>query len=318
MDSLLSNAVTSIQLGVEDYQSNDARRILSAVRNLTAGILLLFKERLRQLSPVGSEDALIKRDVRPVLIGGKVLFHGVGVKTVDVHQIEERCKALRIDADWPRFRALTTIRNEIEHYCANTPRARIRELMADAFIILRDFIVKELRNEPVDLLGGETWAQLLDVGTVYEHELEECQKAMEQIRWESIELEQISHHLRCAHCNSELLKPTKSRNGYASLHEFRCSSCGLESSFDELIEEAVQEHFAADHYRAMTDGGEISTAPCHECGKETFLLDHGHCVACGAKLKYHACAVCNATLGPDDQSGRGLCGYHRWIAEKDD
>ena len=44
MDSLLTNAVQSIQIGIEDFSSTDPRRILSTVRNLYAGILLLLKE----------------------------------------------------------------------------------------------------------------------------------------------------------------------------------------------------------------------------------------------------------------------------------
>jgi hypothetical protein len=61
MKTILENAVSSIQIGIEDYQSNDPRRVLSVVRNLSAGVLLLFKEKLRQLSPDGSDEVLIKQ-----------------------------------------------------------------------------------------------------------------------------------------------------------------------------------------------------------------------------------------------------------------
>ena len=40
--SLLQNAIDSIQVGVEDYLMEDDRRYLSAVRNICAGILLLY------------------------------------------------------------------------------------------------------------------------------------------------------------------------------------------------------------------------------------------------------------------------------------
>ena len=42
MSPILANAVTSIQLGIEDYQSLRRHRALSALRNVSAGILLLF------------------------------------------------------------------------------------------------------------------------------------------------------------------------------------------------------------------------------------------------------------------------------------
>jgi hypothetical protein len=42
MNKLLENAIISIQIGIDDYFSNDSRRIISCVRNLYSGILLLF------------------------------------------------------------------------------------------------------------------------------------------------------------------------------------------------------------------------------------------------------------------------------------
>jgi hypothetical protein len=41
---LFRNAVQSIQLGIEDYQANNSKRAVSAVRNFYAGVLLLAKE----------------------------------------------------------------------------------------------------------------------------------------------------------------------------------------------------------------------------------------------------------------------------------
>lgn len=56
MNTILDNAIQSIQIGVEDYLalSDDPRRALSAVRDLSADVLLLLKERLRELSPQDS------------------------------------------------------------------------------------------------------------------------------------------------------------------------------------------------------------------------------------------------------------------------
>jgi hypothetical protein len=49
--TLFANAIETIQIGVEDLLRNDERRVLSAVRNVHAGVLLLCKEKLRRLSP---------------------------------------------------------------------------------------------------------------------------------------------------------------------------------------------------------------------------------------------------------------------------
>jgi hypothetical protein len=55
---LLTNAIESIQLGVEDYRAGTRPRLLSAVRNIHAGILLLYKEKLRRLSSTDSNNVL--------------------------------------------------------------------------------------------------------------------------------------------------------------------------------------------------------------------------------------------------------------------
>ena len=79
MDTILNNAVQSIQIGVEDYKSSDPRRVLSATRNITAGVLLLFKEKLRQLSPPDSDEVLIKQRIQPEFdANGGVVFIGDG------------------------------------------------------------------------------------------------------------------------------------------------------------------------------------------------------------------------------------------------
>jgi hypothetical protein len=78
MHTILDNAVESIQIGIEDYRSNDPRRLVSAVRNVHAGILLLCKEKLRRLSPPGSEEMLIKQDSRPISRNGEIITIGHG------------------------------------------------------------------------------------------------------------------------------------------------------------------------------------------------------------------------------------------------
>lgn len=67
--SMLENAVASILLGVEDYQpaAQDDARTLSALRNLTSGLLLLFKVKLQVLSPPDSKESLLKQTVVPGL-----------------------------------------------------------------------------------------------------------------------------------------------------------------------------------------------------------------------------------------------------------
>src|SRR5690349_5186971 len=99
--NMLANAVASIQVGIEDYESHhDNRRLLSAVRNLYAGVLLLAKEKLRRESPPASSEVLIKKRVRLQKDGGGQLrLIGVGKSTVDLAEIVERFKELAIPLD---------------------------------------------------------------------------------------------------------------------------------------------------------------------------------------------------------------------------
>jgi hypothetical protein len=106
--SIHKNAIDSIILGVEDYNSADPRRLISATRNLVAGILLLIKHKLALLSPPGSDEALLKEKVLPESDGkGGVSWKGKGRKTVDMQSMQERCETLRVDVDWNGSRRLS-------------------------------------------------------------------------------------------------------------------------------------------------------------------------------------------------------------------
>ena len=319
MDTILKNAIASIQLGVEDFQSGDERRSLSAVRNLTAGILLLFKEKLRQLSPAGSDEVLIKKNIRPTpSAGGGVTFQGEGKKTVDVQEIKERFQSLGVEADFGRVDEVIRLRNDIEHYRTGATAETIKVALAKSFVVIRDFIAAELNKDPADLLGEPTWGTLLEENDVYERELAACRAALDEVDWDSAALQQIAHHIRCQHCGSDLVRPTDPQVEHHYQLELRCSSCGQESLFDDVIEAAVGNFYEWETYVAMTDGGDRPTATCHECGRETFLIDEGKCVACKGELEFTECAICGEGLGPDDQDNNGLCGYHAWQAQKDD
>lgn len=319
MDTILKNAIVSIQIGVEDYLSGDERRGLSAVRNLTAGILLLFKEKLRRLSPPDSDEVLIKQTIRPVRRpDGSLSFQGEGKKTVDVWDIKERFKSLGIPADFARVDEVIRLRNDIEHYRTNATSQSIREVLAKSFIVIRDFIATELDEDPAELLGGQTWTTLLEENNVYKRELATCRAAMDQIDWRSPAGEHIAGYIRCHHCGSELVKPDEPDVEFLEQIVFHCASCRQDSDFDDLIEAAVADCYAGESYIAMTDGGDQPVGTCPECTKETFIVEEGRCIACSGELEFTRCLLCGEALGPDDQDNNGLCSYHAWQADRDD
>jgi len=97
---LLTNAIESIRTGAEDFEEGSHGRLLAAVRSIHAGVLLLYKEALRRVSPAGSNEVLVKaKGVPKRNAQGNVEFVGDGRKTVDVQQIRERFDALGIVTD---------------------------------------------------------------------------------------------------------------------------------------------------------------------------------------------------------------------------
>lgn len=322
MNTILSNAISSIQMGVEDYQSTDPRRMLSAIRNLTAGLLLLFKERLRELSPPNSGDALIMQEIQPVRrADGTIQFIGARRRTVDVTQIRERFQALQIRVDWKRFQSITDARNNAEHFCLTLPEARLKELLADAMHIMHEFIRGELRCEPIDLLGAETWRILLGLGEIHAAELYTCMLALSEVDWGDPVIAAVAKELRCTECNSKLLKPSHTYDGDLASLEFSCTACGTaDLRYLDMVEAAVTKHFYTDLYLAFTDGGEMPIGDCSACGKEAFIYDHGVCAACGnaeAIMRCQSCGEVYDSAELDDSELCALCVSIHHVSSKD-
>jgi hypothetical protein len=66
--SLFDNAISSIKIGITDFEdfedSAEDGRLLSSVRNIYAGILLLYKEVLLRLSPSGSNEVFANSNLK--------------------------------------------------------------------------------------------------------------------------------------------------------------------------------------------------------------------------------------------------------------
>ncbi len=52
MNPLLKSAVVSIQLGLEDFASEDERRVISVARNLYSGVLLTVPNAAPNFYPI--------------------------------------------------------------------------------------------------------------------------------------------------------------------------------------------------------------------------------------------------------------------------
>jgi hypothetical protein len=314
--TLLKNAVESIQMGVEDFESGDARRGISAMRNITAGLLLLFKTKLCDLSPQWDKELLIKKDLTPGLDqDGKLIFVGKGRKTVDVAQIKERLKAMKVDVDWGRVDELTFLRNEIEHYYASATPEVVREVVAKSFLLIRDFAQNALRKDPQELLGDECWQVLMNTSDVYMAELAACQATLRKVDWKYETIRRTLVHFHCPQCSSALVDAPSTDDTYPTIN-LRCKSCNNEFLFEDIVEDCVSELLSVDAHLSVKDGGDTPYDTCPQCGRDTFVHAEGKCVACEEELEYTQCGVCEEPLSIDDQVHDGLCSYCQYRLDR--
>jgi ribosomal protein L37E len=285
------------------------------VRNIHAGILLLYKEALRRESPDDSDDVLLKaRNLPSRDSTGKVVIIGVGKKTVDVQQIKERFEGLGIDTDWTRFDRINEVRNDVEHMYPRLDQKALSGLISDSFLIIRDFVSEELKDDPRELLGDTSWQAMLEVSTVYEKEKQECATLLENANWRSQALKEGVASLTCNACGSDLLKPVEDSFREINL---QCSSCGNSESLDSYAERAIAVALDAEAYSAAKDGGESPVVRCPECGQEAYVMEERRCAACGNEAE-HTCARCGNEIPAEEMLSSPFCGYCQHMMNKDD
>lgn len=317
--NILKNSIDSIQLGIDDFESNEDKRIISSVRNLYAGILLLFKELLLRLSPSGSNEVLLKTLVLPLKqSNGTIFFKGIGKKTVNRKQIKERFQELQINVDWKRVERIAQIRNDIEHYFSIEQRTNIREAISNLFIIIRDFIIKELEEDPLELLTVYYWNKLLNISEVFEKEHDKCVVALNKIDWQSSVLSTAIHDATCEKCGSILIFPNNLHSQDRENIKFKCRSCNHDMDFSTVSENSLISYFSLETYLSHTDGNELALAECPNCLKQGFVLEKNECVICSHAPPYEHCSRCGNKLTIDERHLNGLCGHCEYQLSKDD
>jgi len=313
--SILQNAVDSIQIGVEDFETGEAKRLPSSVRNFFAGVLLLFKHKLVQLS-LNSDEALIKQSVLPVIVDGRVTWKGKGKKTVDFHQIKERFESLGVTVDWKTLEEIQRYRNEIEHYHTTVKPEAVREYLVACFVIVRDFIDKYLDGSPREVLGEATWSRLVEYEEVYAAEAASCAEKMNTLDWSNATERLWLTNATCDKCHSGLIRPYADTGESADEAIFECSVCGASWDRDKLLELSGSPHYSVVDIK---DGGEEPVGQCPECGNMGYDSVEEQCAFCGEQGPYE-CNVCGATIAPSelDWDEAGMCSHCAYVMNKDD
>ncbi len=310
--SLLANAANSIRLGWEDYDSTDDDRLLSSARNLHAGVLLLYKEKLRRLSPDGSNEVLLKKEIRPSFdADGNLVFIGSGKKTVDIQQIKDRFKTLNITVDWARLDEVTSIRNDIEHYFTTVGRDAVRGIISKSFLLFRDFVRTELEEDSRKLIGEEAWGAMTDISEVYERERSECLELIQNHDWSCDALREAAEQYSCNSCSSSLIEPEEAERQCG----IKCRSCGETEPFEVFSISAMNNAFNDQHH--VMQGGDIAIVTCPNCGEDSYHIESQMCIICEESVS-HECSFCSSNILPEELDDDGLCGWCRHRAMKDD
>lgn len=315
---LLENAIVAIQLGIEDYRAadSDQRRIFSSVRNIYAGLLLLAKEKLARLSPPGSGDILIYERIVPEMVGGAIQFVKHGNKTAEYGTIKQRFNSLSVDFDWDRMGKIQTQRNDIEHHYAKASPAALKSVVANSFIIIRNFVTSELNRDPRDLIGDDCWGLMLSESEVYEAERTRCiENLMELNVYESAYLETALLNMHCDECGSDLIL-LQSGSFAEDDAKFVCNKCG--DVFSRSASGILNDYYHYIEYMSIKDGGDGVITDCPECLGETYVFEEDQCCSCGYTRTYKECARCCGAIGVDEQHFRGLCSYCDHLMSKDD
>jgi len=323
---LKENALTSIRLGIEDFQrtkqtkeqGGDPARALSAVRNLFAGILLLFKYKIAvSVDDPGDAPALIFNppEVMPQADGdGGVEWKPVGnfkKTTIDVATIKKRFEGFDIEVDWRAVEKMQECRNHLEHLHPANTLGEVAGFVADLFPVLREFIRSQLNEQPADLLDT-AWLVMLAHHEFFTNTMATCAAA-----WDNANVPKLMqpwlNQCQCDQCGSSLLSPSQddiekgtSVERQDKTFRYVCVACGHSGLIAPLMIDALSDTYNYD----PRDGGEPSIEDCNDCGRSTFLIHEQQCLWCGAELDYKECSFCEEALGQGDQENRGLCSYH--------
>lgn len=308
---LLKNAVESIQIGLEDYQDidKDPRRKLSSTRNIYAGVLLLYKYKLQQLSQVNSNELLLKehytskKDTKTEF--NKLIEIGKGKTTVNVKQIKEYFESFKISIDTELLDSLREVRNNIEHYYTELKDNDVKEVITKAFHLIYQFC-PYIEHEPDMLLGQDYWKIMLNVSTIYDEERQKCLENLKTVPWKYEQVRNSIKKLRCPNCYSELILAVDVHKKEDS--DICCKACGKISTYQDMIGSSIANAINC-YYEIATGGEEPQTGLCPMCFYDSYSLVEKRCLACHYHLGYEECKICYEKLTLDEIVFEGLCSY---------
>lgn len=277
--SLYENAIESIEVGVEDYESPDPGRAASAVRNFFAGVLLLLKEKLRLESPSDSGGALIYSKIVFKKTSKGVMFFGSGKNTVDVQQVIERFNNLCLSLNHAPLKRLQEIRNDVEHGDASKhSEQKMQEAIANTFALVTQVLIEHLGKKPAQEFREHIWNVMLNESNNYALIENQCMESFDRLTDVHPIPLAILRKMECDECGSSLIK--MKTEGYLD-GEIECCSCGRTSAIEDIMPALISSKLAGQIYEAYNDGSDPPIATCETCLRETWYVLDDTCLLCG-------------------------------------
>lgn len=312
-EKLLENAISSIEMGIEDYQasSSNSQRLLSCVRNCYAGMLLLLKCKLIDIS--GCDDStILKNKVLPIVKKGKILWIGDerDKRTIDYQDIKERFNSLGLEAPWQSIESLRKYRNNIEHYFNVEEKTieTVKQYVVSCFSAACDYLIEQLKVSPRKCFSENAWNVFISTNDLIKKELKERDSEYDELIWFDDEIKEQVKQFTCPECGGSLLfVDKKGRGRKAHLSTFICGNCREKFSYKSVIIDIVGilyggDVFIGEHtFRFITQ--------CSKCGQNTYDAVMDLCFLCGNNNPLQ-CNCCGKRIElPEvyDYSQNGIC-----------
>lgn len=236
-------------------------------------------------------------------------------KTVNYQVIKDVFKTLSITVDWDIIDKINDYRNDAEHYFSTLKHQAVQGLISNSFLIIRNFITEQLNEDPKELLGSDSWSTLVEIHEVYEREKADCSSSLETLDFFSETILEAFVSYSCEECGSDLIYPDTLDKG-AVESKFVCKTCDTAYLYEDIVSPAIKDHYFAESYLAIKDGGDDPVADCPFCGG-AYLFEEQICAECG-ESSVHECELCGNGISPEELSEDSLCGYCSHIISKDD
>ena len=316
LSEIFENAITSIVLGIEDFEMGSDARMLSAARNYYAGLLLLAKECLVRAAPKANAMEVIGAKFKPKPDGAGGVDHAVvGYTTVDLAQLKERFKDFKLP--WPDadIEKLQRFRNDLEHYHLKEPVSALGEAIASSFPMVVDFF-GILGEDPQSHLA-DVWDTILERRAAFEKVQKQCLDSLERVDWPApvSDLDRMA----CPNCGSSLIGQADPGNEDREHVVGKCFQCGDEIGFETMMEMVVEASYEVDAYIRAKEGMNSSIADCPECGVSAYVEtgEISVCFACGESVSGE-CVRCGAGIDVNEYNFEypNLCSYCAHMSEK--